>query len=264
MNRVRQFVDSLDVAVGLSYRCNCPQCGGKNTFTVTNDNGNLLYNCYKNSCPIAGVLHRNMDVHTIKARLMQANTSESYEEALQAKFNTSPYLTRMKPKSANVQDFLSKWNINQDDVLYDIRQDRVVFPVFTRTGTQVDAVGRSVLGRQPKWLRYAASPVPYTHGKGRTAVIVEDAISAYVIGSIAGHLATGLALLGTQLTDFHKWYIGNYFDKVIVALDPDAADKTMSITKELRSIVPDAKALRLSDDIKYMNDQDIKQMEALL
>jgi DNA primase len=205
-----------------------------------------------------------MNAFTIKAKLMHGNTSESYEEALQAKFDTSPYITRMKPKSADVQDFLSKWNINPDDVLYDIRQDRVVFPVFTRSGLQVDAVGRSVLGRQPKWLRYASSPVPYTWGKSRTAVIVEDAISAYAVSNLVADQATGLALLGTQLTDFHKWYIKHYFDKVIVALDPDASDKTMSITKELRSVVSDAKALRLTDDLKYMNEDDINQLKELL
>jgi hypothetical protein len=262
--RVTGFVNDLDIGVGLSYRCNCPECGGKNTFTVTNSDGNILYNCYKAGCKVAGAVHRNMDAYTIKAKLMNENTSESYEKALQAKFETSPYITRMKPKSADVQDFLVKWNINPDDVLYDIRQDRVVFPVFTRAGLQVDAVGRSVLGRQPKWLRYASSPVPYTYGKSRTAVIVEDAISAYAVSNLVADQATGLALLGTQLTDFHKWYIKHYFDKVIVALDPDAADKTMSIAKELRSVVSDAKALRLTDDLKYMNEDDINQLKELL
>lgn len=267
MTRINDFIDDLDLGVGFSYRCNCPECGGKNTFTVTNDSGNFLYNCYKNSCRVAGAVHRNMDAFTIKAKLMQASqayTPDTYEEVLREPFKDSSYLTRMKPSSEALNEFMTKWNINPDDVLYDIRQDRVVFPVVTRTGIQVDAVGRSIYNRQPKWLRYASSPVPYTHGKGRTAVIVEDAISAYAIGNTVGHRATGLALLGTQLTDFHKWYIGNYFDTVIVALDPDAADKTVSITKEMRSLVPNTKALRLTDDLKYMNTYDVAQLEALL
>ena len=266
MSRVSDFIDGLDLDVGFSYRCNCPQCGGKNTFTVTNDNGNVLYNCYKNSCRVAGAIHRNMDAFTIKAKLMQASseyTPETYEEALQEKFKQSPYLTRMKPAKVAVSDFLTKWNINPDDVLYDIRQDRVVFPVHTRTGTLVDAVGRSVYNRQPKWLRYASSPVPYTNGKGKTVVIVEDAISAYTIGSVMGHRATGLALLGTQLTDFHKWYIGNYFDNAIVSLDPDARDKTLKMVKELRTMM-DAVALNTQDDLKYMNQDDIRKLEELV
>ena len=266
MSRVSDFIDGLDLDVGFSYRSNCPLCGGKNTFTVTNDNGNVLYNCYKNSCRVAGSIHRNMDAFTIKAKLMQASseyTPEAYEEALQETFKQSPYLTRMKPAKAGVNDFLTKWNINPDDVLYDIRQDRVVFPVRTRTGTLVDAVGRSIFNRQPKWLRYSASPVPYTHGKGKTVVIVEDAISAYTIGSIMGHRATGLALLGTQLTDFHKWYIGNYYDNAIVSLDPDARDKTLKMVKELRSMMV-AVALNTQDDLKYRNQDDISKLEELV
>ena len=266
MSRVSDSIDGLDLGVGFSYRCNCPQCGGRNTFTVTNDNGNVLYNCYKNSCRVAGAIHRNMDAFTIKAKLMHASsehTPETYEEALQETFKQSPYLTRMKPTKVAVTDFLTKWNLNPDDVLYDIRQDRVVFPVYTRTGTLVDAVGRSVYNRQPKWLRYASSPVPYTKGKGKTVVIVEDAISAYTIGESVGHKATGLALLGTQLTDFHKWYIGNYFDRAIVSLDPDARDKTLSMTKDLRNLM-DTTALNTEDDLKYANVNDIKKLESLL
>ena len=266
MSRVSDFIDGLDLDVGFSYRCNCPQCGGKNTFTVTNDNGNVLYNCYKNSCRVAGAIHRNMDAFTIKAKLMQASseyTADTYEEALQETFKQSPYLTRMKPDSNAVREFVTKWNLNPDDVLYDIRQDRVVFPVYTRTGNLVDAVGRSIFNRQPKWLRYAASPVPYTHGKGRTVVIVEDAISAYTIGETVGHKATGLALLGTQLTDFHKWYIGNYFENAIVSLDPDARDKTLSMAKDLRSLM-NTIALNTEDDLKYAKVNDMKQLEALL
>lgn len=262
--RVTAFINDLDLKSEETHRCNCPSCGGRNTFTVTNSSGNILYNCYKAGCRVAGAVRHSMDVQSIKEKLMPTNTSESYEEALQAKFPESPFITCMKPKSDDVQAFLVKWNINPDHVMYDIRQDRIVFPIFTKTGLHVDAVGRSIYNRNPKWLRYAASPVPYTHGKGRVAVIVEDAISAYTIGDTLGHKATGLALLGTQLTGFHKWYIGHYYDSVIVALDPDAADKTMSITKELRSIVTDAKALRLEDDLKYMNEKDITQLGALL
>ena len=262
--RVTALINDLDLKSEQTHRCNCPSCGGKNTFTVTNSSGNILYNCYKAGCKVSGAVQCNMDVQSIKEKLMPTNTPDSYEEALQAKFPESPFITCMKPKSDDVQAFLVKWNINPDDVMYDIRQDRIVFPVFTKTGVHVDAVGRSIYNRQPKWLRYASSPVPYIHGKGRVAVIVEDAISAYTIGEILGHRATGLALLGTQLTGFHKWYIGHYYDNVIVALDPDAGDKTVAIAKELRNIVKDAKVLRIEDDLKYAKERDINKLEELL
>ena len=43
------------------------------------------------------------------------------------------------------------------------------------------------------------------------------------------------------------------FDRVIVALDPDALPKTLQIAGKLRSVIPDVRVLRLSDDLKYGN-----------
>ena len=89
-------------------------------------------------------------------------------------------------------------------------------------------------------------------------MIVEDAISAYVVGKLFDS-ATGVALLGTQLTAFHKQYIQKWFDNIIVALDPDARDKTLKIAREL-----DAKALNLKDDLKYRVTEDLDNLKEML
>lgn len=269
---IDQFIRSLDLSVGQTYRCNCPSCNGHNTFTVTNDTGNLLYNCYKAGCGISGAKHTNMDVFTIKTLLSSGmysdHGSESYVGALQETFELPPYLTPIKPDTKAVRDFHVKWNINPDDTFYDIRQDRVVFAVF-HGDRMVDAVGRSLDGTQPKWLRYGSSPVPFVHPhtpkttSNRVGIIVEDVISAYTAHELTG--IYGIALLGTQLTPFHKWYIAQYFDSVIVALDPDALPKTMSIVKELRgSMTGSVSALKLTDDLKYARDDDISKLKELL
>ena len=38
-----------DVPNGTTKRTNCPNCGGRNTFTVTNNLGSLVWKCYKAS-----------------------------------------------------------------------------------------------------------------------------------------------------------------------------------------------------------------------
>jgi hypothetical protein len=184
--------------------------------------------------------------------------NDSMETHLKDEFLMPAYMTEITQDHPNVRNFMTKWNIDPADVVYDIRQDRVVFPVYSVSGVLVDAVGRSVANRQPKWLRYGASPVPYVHGTGKTAVIVEDAISAYVIAEYFPNL-TGIALLGTQLTEFHKWYIGCFWpDSVCVALDPDARNKTLSIIKELRPLVNTVQGLNIKDDLKYMLEEDVE------
>lgn len=272
MSKVSEFIDSLNLPVDGTYRCDCPVCGGGNTFTVTNDKGNLLYNCYKLGCEVAGSKYTNMDVFTIKALLSSGMYSdygsESYVEALQETFVLPPYLTPTKPDTEAISYFYKKWNVNPDDTFYDIRQDRVVFPVL-HGDRIVDAVGRALAdGQQPKWLRYGSSPVPFVHPftpkekSNRLGIIVEDVISAYTAHSITG--IYGIALLGTQLTHFHKWYLAQYFDSVIVALDPDALPKTISMSNHLRAYIPNVKVLKLTDDLKYAMDDDITNLKEMI
>jgi hypothetical protein len=271
MSKVSDFIDTLDLDAGGTYRGNCPVCGGTNTFTVSNEMGNLLYNCYKAGCNVSGSRHVNMDVFTIKALLSSGMysdyASESYTEALQQTFDMPPYLTYAKPNVDIVNSFYEKWSVDPDDTYFDVRQDRIVFVV--RHGDRiVDAVGRALYGIQPKWLRYGSSPVPFTYPftpkstSGHVGVIVEDAISAYVLHKLTG--AYGIALLGTQLTPFHKWYIPQYFDSVIVALDPDALDKTMSIIMDLGDSIPSVRGLNLNDDLKYANEEDIDKLKEMI
>ena len=157
MSKISDFIDTLDLHVDATYRGDCPVCHGKNTFTVSRDLGNVLYNCYKNSCRIAGAHHKNMDAFTIKAILSHGGDvigSESYTDALHETFELPPYLSASFPDNDRLNLFIKTWDIDTSDVLYDVRQDRVVFPVWNNN-VLYDAVGRSIYNRQPKWLRYA-------------------------------------------------------------------------------------------------------------
>ena len=51
---INKTINELDIQIGDTVRMDCPKCGGQNTFTVTNQLGNLLYNCYKASCNSKG------------------------------------------------------------------------------------------------------------------------------------------------------------------------------------------------------------------
>jgi hypothetical protein len=265
-SRLHQYIESLDLDDDGTYRGNCPVCAGRNTFTATKRDGDIMYNCYKNSCNIAGKVHTGMSVDTIKRKLSSGSdtTDREFNEAANDRFQIPEYITHELARSAVLHKFLVKWNINPDQILFDVRQDRVVFPVYSHKNVLVDAVGRALdPAVQPKWLRYHLSPVPYMMGKSRVGVIVEDVISAYTVNDIIPS-ATGVALLGTQLTNYHKWYLPQLFDTLIVALDPDAMSKTLSIAKELRGLVTNVKALKIFDDLKYANDDDIYNLRALV
>lgn len=260
MSKLSDFIDTLDLSVDQTYRGDCPICKGKNTFTVTRDLGNVLYNCYKNSCGISGAHHKNMDAFTIKT-LLSHNAPETDSRQALCGYSLPPYVVPYDTVEHPIDPmFLRRYGIDPVDVHYDVRQDRIVFLVEHENGMLVDAVGRSLKGQQPKWLRYASSPVPYVHGCDSTnVVIVEDAISAYVIGNAFGDDCTGLALLGTQLTAFHKEYISTYYENVFVALDPDARDKSIKIARELGG-----KAVNIKDDLKYAMEEDFDKLAEML
>lgn len=262
MSKISDFIDTLDLYVDQTYRGNCPICNGKNTFTVTREHSNVKYNCYKNSCGIGGSHRQRLNAsEIIDLHNNKKNAPESYSEQDLCTYTVPPYIVPYAEVDYPIDPmFLRRYDIKESDVMYDIRQDRVVFPVYTESNVLVDAVGRSLTGRQPKWLRYASSPVPYVHGgSNEVAVIVEDAISAYVIGNYYMEDCSCVALLGTQLTDFHKQYIARHWRKVIVALDPDARDKTIKIARELNG-----KALNLRDDLKYRETKDLDKLAEML
>ena len=95
--------------------------------------------------------------------------------------------------------------------------------------------------------------MPYFHGYGKVAVVVEDCVSACVLDS---NIYVGVAILGTSLSEEHKIFLSQ-FSTTIIALDPDALPKILQFAKELRGYVPNIRVLRLQDDLKYRNEEDI-------
>jgi len=147
------------------------------------------------------------------------------------------------------------YDIPKDKLMYDVKEHRVVFPVI-HEGRIVDANGRSLGKRIPKWKRYGKSDLPFVSGHGKVAVVVEDCVSASVLDS---EVYVGVAVLGTSLSESHKRYLSQ-FSTAIIALDPDALPKTMAFAKELRAYVNDVKVLRLQDDLKYKKKDDIENL----
>ena len=47
------------------------------------------------------------------------------------------------------------------------------------------------------------------------------------------------------------------FSTAIIALDPDALPKTLSFAKELRGYVNDVRVIKLNDDLKYRDENDM-------
>jgi len=255
MNNIYNIVSDLGLSNGETKRMNCPNCKGYKTFTATNNMGSLVWNCYKVSCRVSGGTRVHLSVEDIKAGFAGA------EEFAMGTFELPTYII---PHRDNVymNRWCDRWGLDIDELglLYDVKESRVVFPVM-HEGKMVDATGRSLSGyRLPKWKRYGKSGLPYTYGCGKVAVVVEDCVSAAVVGY--GNFV-GVALLGTSLQESHKRYLAQ-FSTAVIALDPDALPKTLQMAKELRGYVNDVRVLRLTDDLKYRNPTDMENLHGII
>jgi hypothetical protein len=254
MNNIYNIISDMDVPNGHTKRTDCPNCGGYKTFTVTNNMGSLVWNCYKASCNIKGGNRVHLSVDDIRTGFAGA------EQYAADTFELPSYIVPHRDKRSVVK-FCYEYGLEPDDlgVMYDVKEERIVFPV-SHDGRLVDATGRSLGKRLPKWKRYGKSGLPYTHGCGKVAVVVEDCVSAAVVGYGA---FVGVAILGTSLQESHKGYLAQ-FSTAVIALDPDALPKTLQMAKELRGHVNDVRVLRLKDDLKYRNPTDMENLNGII
>ena len=257
---INNIINDISLNNGDTKRMNCPECGGYKTFTITNNMGSIVWNCYKAGCRVSGGKRTHLTADDIRKSL-----GSVAEETHAVKFDKPEWLVR---DDNAIAEFCTQWDLVPDmlGLLYDVKEDRVVFPIM-QGKVMVDASGRSLGKRLPKWKRYGNSSLPYVFGRGKTAVVVEDCISAAVVATEGSGCSgddgfVGVAVLGTALSEGHKQYL-TQFSTAIIALDPDALPKTLQIAKELRGHVQNVKVLRLQDDLKYRNPTDFETLTTL-
>lgn len=253
---MNKYIEDLDLSEGDTVRGDCPDCGGKNTFTANKSGGAVLYNCYKLGCKISGVHTVGMTAADIQARMQEVEQDKPKPkvEAMELPEYVIP------SRDGRLDTFRDKWDLHDQGLMYDIKDRRAVFPIFNN-GVMLDAVGRALAGAEPKWLRYTGKANYFLAGTGDTVVVVEDVISAITVAKLG---FTGMAILGTSLSVAHMEQLGNY-SQVIVALDPDAAHKTLRFRQEIEAWTGATTiALRLDDDIKYRVESDIKKLMEFL
>ena len=240
---IRDYIEAMAVPEGLSYRSDCPVCGHNNSFSVSNEHNLLLYNCFYANCNISG-----------KIQGMVHRSNQDAKQEIEFNLETATWIP--VERSAKSMDYIRNNNIEHADknrfcnIQYDVKEDRCVFCIY-KNNTIVDAVGRSLTGRRPKWKRYASSKLPFiTKNKSDLCVIVEDCASACAV-TIAGHV--GVALMGTNLLQEHIPHVVDNFKLAVVALDKDATQKSLDIAKEL--------SVHMQTNIKFL-ENDIKTWTA--
>ena len=262
-NNIKQFVNDLGLKEGERYRGDCPECRGKNTFTATNMLGDIKYNCFKLGCTVGGIYGTDMTAAEIHRRLEEQQMQRAYTNVKKEKetMEIPPYVVSPKANHTKYQRFIRRWGIAIGDTMYDVKDERVVFPIKYK-GRIIDAIGRAVGINHPKWYRNTGEADYYTVGNGNTLLIVEDVLSAIIATQELPYI-TAMAILGTSLSPKHMEKIQEY-NRVIIALDPDAIGKTVEYRREIELWTGNkTTAMNLLDDIKYKMEEDIDKLKEL-
>jgi len=261
-SNIKNYIEGLDIKEGIQYRSTCPWCGGKNTFTATREDGTVVYNCYKLGCRIKGAVSTGMTAEEIRNRLRPKDTAPEPEQELLV---WPEHVVTPSAEHVLHKKFVQRWGLDHEDLMYDVKDRRTVFPIHHK-GRLIDAVGRALDGAVPKWYRYSGVASVYKRTVGNAngvVLLVEDVISAVTAAKLVPGL-TGLAILGTSLNVTAMKHLDGCY-KVIVALDPDAAHKTLQYKREIESWTGlDTRALRLDDDLKYKVESDIMKLKEML
>lgn len=264
MQKINNYLETLDITEGMQHRSNCPMCGGKNTFTATKEDGILIYNCYKLGCKARGFLSVGLSFQELQRRLKAMDYDKRREEPL-GPVVWPEYVVEPSAEHTLLKRFAKRWDLDLEDMMYDVKDRRAVFPIRHK-GVIIDAAGRALDGAVPKWYRYTGDASVYTSVVGKPngiVIIVEDIISAITAAKLFPGL-TGMAILGTSLSAKHMEYLEDFY-RVVVALDPDAAQKTIQFKREIEAWTGlPTKALRLEDDLKYKVQSDIQQLRGIV
>lgn len=255
MAEINKFILQHSPNEGQSVRTHCPACGGRNTFTISRVHGKVLWNCYKASCRVSGATQQERSKSEIASQIRRTITDYHPHENFSLPSHFTPFSDNSRAlKYLERNNCLDAFQNQRARILYDPKQDRVVFLVM-ENGQAYDAVGRSLSRNTvPKWYRYGKSQKLFTAGDHSQAVLVEDAASACAVSPVA----TGVALLGTNMKDADLTQLKKY-EKVFVCLDPDATRKALDIHKYLSYFVPST-IIRINDDLKYYPAQEIRKL----
>lgn len=243
---------SIRLKGGEHRRMDCPFCGGRNTFTMSNVDGAVLWHCYKASCGIRGKKGVGRNADQIRAKLQNTASAQSRRSdpipRLVSDPSNHPSVMEYLRRNGSLEAYENGWIT----IVYAPADDRVLFCNRDKIG----AVGRSLSGQKPKWKVYGDTTSILTVGTGSTIVLVEDAASACSVARIPDFV--GGALLGTNLSPNQKAQLRSY-ERVIVALDKDASRKALSMQAKIQGLRPTSVRF-LSDDLKYLTPVQIAEL----
>ena len=255
-----KIINGMAVQPNTDVRMDCPFCFHKNTFTLKNISGKIMWNCFYAMCEAKGKIEKDMSPEDLKKFLdVELSLQNKMKSTNKIKWSVPEYFTSVYSnqralnyvKNNNCMNAMEK---GLAKIMYDPKKDRVVF-LIKEQNEVISAIGRAITSENyPKWFVYGTKSNPFVCGKHNQAILVEDCASACAVSNII----TGIALLGTSLPEEYIPHLKKY-DKVFIAFDRDATVKALDLSSKLCYNVNNLQVIMLDEDLKYFDSNQIKE-----
>lgn len=255
MSRAELEIEGADLQPGDSLRIVCPSCGGGNSrekslVMTRNDEGVLLFLCWRASCDARGVVGGS------PSRI--AGLAVPRNRVYKVKPDPSGRFYHLDDEQA--WSFVSPAALIEFGVRYDPETNRMAFPVYGPTGLVRGWVLRALYSDQfPKVLSVPTSAEPqlgWNLVEGTSVVVVEDIPSAIRLREFG---VRAVSVLGTHLTDEAADELITEAEQVVFALDRDAFKKSVALNEKLRIHFRDTAVLLLPKDFKDQQEEEVKE-----
>ena len=255
-----KIINGMAVQPNTDVRMDCPFCFHKNTFTLKNISGKIMWNCFYAMCEAKGKIEKDMSPEDLKKFLdVELSLQNKMKSENKIKWSVPEYFTSVYSNQRALNYVKNNNCMNAMErglakIMYDPKKDRVVF-LIKEQNEVVSAIGRAITSENyPKWFVYGTKSNPFVCGKHNQAILVEDCASACAVSNII----TGIALLGTSLPEEYIPHLKKY-DKVFIAFDRDATVKALDLSSKLCYNVNNLQVIMLDEDLKYFDSNQIKE-----
>jgi len=244
------------LALGETHRGECPECGRRDTFTMTRKDDGVVYNCYSAGCDLVpsgfGGATRS---------LVRSTGASSKPEFLPLPNKLQELSDEQVQVLQNTVGFMAE-HVRISGVLYAPERRRYAFPIYSPTWERRGYVLRSYDGGYPKSLTHREKDEHMlgwfraTTTDGLT-VVVEDIPSAV---RLAYHGINAVAMCGGEIGEGPITELMEVSTSVRWAFDDDATRKAVAHHRRWRFYFEDSRVVELARDVKDMNEDEVIEL----
>jgi hypothetical protein len=243
------------LAAGETHRGECPECGKRDTFTVTADDEGFVYNCYSANCSLSGGSGTRGRSLVAPEKHLSCNRYSPFLEPLEE-------LNDEQRLQLDERIGFTAEHIALSHVRWCTSQRRYAFPIFSPLWERRGFVLRSYEGRYPKALTHMERDTNllgwFRQDVRDTRVYVVEDIPSAVRLSFLGRMA--VAMCGGSVGPDAVRELAEQAAEVVWAFDEDATRKALDHHKKYRVWFSHSSVQPLERDIKDMTDTEIKEL----